>query len=186
MKLKSLFPHDTYNASIRKLVQLPPAERDKRPWYKWEDAIIRQRYPWGSARACVIDLFRSLNAINKRSKFLSTGVTQLNNYKPNPNWLNIPELAEILGCSYEVASRLEKTGKIKSIRIERYHQGHDGVFFTSEAIEKYIKDKEYIKQYGEKIWEDSLGKLERGECATAEWGVNVKRIMSSLLLTTKL
>jgi hypothetical protein len=46
-RLKELFPHDTYNVSIRKLVQLSPAERDKRPWYKWEDAIIRQRYSWG-------------------------------------------------------------------------------------------------------------------------------------------
>jgi hypothetical protein len=145
-EIKRLYPHDTIHAAIRKVVQMPPAERDKRGWYKWEDAIIRQRYPWGGARACSLDICRSLSAINSRAKYLGIQVDTLNTYKPCPGWLNIPELAERLGCKYGVAARLEKTGKIKAIRIPNYHQGHDGVFFTPEAINDYLNSKELHRQ----------------------------------------
>lgn len=141
-ELKRLYPHDILKVAIRKVVGMPMAERQKRGWYKWEDAIIRQRYPWGGARACALDICRSLTVINSRARLLGVKADTLNSYKPCPEWLNIPELAEGLGCKYGVAARLEKTGKIKAIRIPGYHQGHDGVFFTPEAIDDYLNHKE--------------------------------------------
>jgi hypothetical protein len=169
-RLRELFPHDTFNVSIRKLVQLPPAERDKRPWYKWEDAIIRQRYPWGGARACSLDIFRSLNAINKRANLLGFSVNKLNSYKPFPDWLNITELAYKLGCSYTVAAQLEKSGKIQSIRLAKYHQGHDGVFFSPKAVEVYIQNEEKTKRLRQKVFDDSLERLTLGRYAVASMG----------------
>lgn len=145
-ELKRLYPHDILKVAIRKVVGLPQAQRDKRGWYKWEDAIVMRRYPWGGARACALDICRSLNSINHRAKQLGVKADILNSYKPCPAWLNIPELAERLGCKYGVAARLEKTGKIKAIRIPNYHQGHDGVFFTPEAINEYLNSKEIHKQ----------------------------------------
>jgi hypothetical protein len=142
-EIKKQYPHDTLNSAIRKLAMLPPAERDKIAWHKWEDALIRVRYPWGGARACSMDINHTEHAIGSRAKLLGVkaGGT-LNSYKPCPDWLNIPELAEELGVKWGVAARLIKTGKIASIRIPNYHQGHDGVFVTKEALEDYKSGKE--------------------------------------------
>lgn len=177
MELRRLFPHDTYNVSIRKLIDLPPAERDKKPWYKWQDAIIRQRYSWGGARACSLDMSRSLNAINKRAQFLGIAVKRMNSYRPHPLWLNIPELAAKLGCSYAIAVSLARSGKIESIRFPKYHQGRDGVFFSPEAVAKYIRTEENSKQVRQKVFDDSLEALMLGLYAVAGMGRKTHYVM---------
>jgi hypothetical protein len=145
--LRKLYPHDPLNLAIRRLVHVPPPVRIKKGWHKWEDAIVRTRYPWGGARAVQLDVYHSLNAIEKRAALLGVKAGKaLNSYKPVSDWLNIPELAEKLGCTYEVAERLINTGQICSIRIPKYHQGRDGVFVTPDAIEKYENHKEENKR----------------------------------------
>lgn len=136
--LRKLYPHDPIAHIIRKLAHLPPPNRLRIGWHKWEDAIVRTRYPWGGARAVALDVFRSLNAIEHRAHKLGVQAGKaLNSYKPCKDWLNIPELADRLSCSYEKAARLIKNGQIESVRISKYHQGHDGVFVTPESLEKY-------------------------------------------------
>jgi hypothetical protein len=140
--IKERYPHDTLNVAIRKLVMIPPSERDKVGWHKWEDALIRVRYPWGGSRSLLMDLNRTEMAIIERAKHLGVKAGKsLNSYKPCRDWLNIPELADQLGVKYGVAARLVTTGKIEVIRIPDYHQGHDGVFITKEALENYKSGK---------------------------------------------
>lgn len=144
LEIKKRFPHDPLNHAIRKLVMLPPPERDKIGWHKWEDELIKVRYPWGGSRAVMMDLNRTRGAIESRAKFLRVSAGKsINSYKPVAEWLNMPEVAEDLGCSWEVVNRLIKKGRIASIRVPRYHQGHDGVFVTPEALAEYKGTDEY-------------------------------------------
>jgi hypothetical protein len=93
--IEKVYPHDPLNHAIRKIVNLPPPDRDKLGWHKWEDAIIRARYLWGGARACTLDLNRTQMTIIERAKKLTVKAGKsLNSYKPIPECLNIPELAE--------------------------------------------------------------------------------------------
>lgn len=138
MEIKKMFPHDPLNHAIRKILQLPPAERDRKGWHKWEDELIKTRYSWGGVRACQMDLNRSQNAIIKRAAFLGVNAGKsLNGYKPVANWLNIPEFAQKLNISWQVANRIIERDEIDVIRVPDYHQGHTGIFITPQALENY-------------------------------------------------
>jgi hypothetical protein len=51
-----------------------------------------------------------------------------------------------------------------------YHQGHDGVFFSAEAIEEYLRSEEICRQLRQKVFDTSLEKLSRGQYAVAKMG----------------
>ncbi|KKN25476.1 hypothetical protein LCGC14_0884410 [marine sediment metagenome] len=144
--IKAKYPHDPLTHAIRKLASLPPPNRKKLGWHKWEDAIIKVRYPWGGSRAVMVDVYRTEAAIVSRAKQLGIIRGKLNGYKPCPDWLNIREVAEKIGKTWKTAERFINEGVIQSIRIPNYHQGHDGVFVTPEAIKDYDNRKEIIKQ----------------------------------------
>lgn len=150
-ELKRLYPHDTIHSAIRKVVGMPMAERDKRGWHKWEEAIIRQRFPWGGSRACQLDICRSRDAIYHKAHAMGLKVNKLNSYRPHPDWLNRVEVAQKLGYSREHVNWLAKHGFIRSIRLANYQQGGFAVFFTPQDVDNYLATRDSQNEKAVKI-----------------------------------
>lgn len=142
-RIKSLYPHDPLNHAIRKLTGLSPAKRDKRGWHRWEDAIVRERYPWGGSLAVSLDVHRSQNAIEKRARYLKI-YRGHRTHKPVAEWMTTPEIAEICRAQYNTVTSWFKKGYIKTIRISKYYHGHDGVFVTPDAFQSFLENYYYV------------------------------------------
>jgi hypothetical protein len=119
-------------------------------WHKWEDELIKVRYPWGGSRAVQIDLNRTESAIVARAKYLKVERGQLNGYKPMPDWLNIQDIVKRTGHNERTITNYINEGLIQAIRIPKFHQGHDGVFVTPESFENFMNRKDIIKSKKQK------------------------------------
>ena len=180
--LKTMYPHDTQMAAIRKVTGLAPAERDKRPWYRWEDAIVRQRYPWGGSLACTIDIARTQNAIEHRAKQLRVKHSRHTVHKPLPDWMDANDVATACGVSYQVVTKnWFKEGLIHTVIIPGYYHGHNGVFVMPHDFQTFLSSHYYLldpesvePQYRQHLPEEPT--LVSTSVVAAELGITKSRI----------
>lgn len=141
-QLQARFPHEPVNRAIRKLVGLPLAD-DRRAWSAWEDALLRQRYPWGGRFAVAVDINRSYKAIEQRAKHL--GVKRVGGaYKPIPDWFRVDEVTKLLGASDKIVRRWIKLGYLKVVEVDGHRNIGRDVFITPQGLRDFISNHPFV------------------------------------------
>ena len=139
--LEKDYPHEPLTKIVRRLAGVAPAE-NHRAWTMWEDAILKQRYPWGGSLAVKVDVARSLVAINQRANELH--VVCKRQGKPTPDWFTDEEARVIFGVTCTTLLSWIRKGYLEQIAIDTGHNKGPSRFFTESQLASFIS-KHFLK-----------------------------------------
>lgn len=136
-ELHRRYPNVPLKHAVRSMLGLPDARGLLGPWQSAEDDLIRERYPWGGAKGCVVDLsHRTLTAIRSRAQHLGV---RLEKFRPKADWYTSAELAAILGLSQIRVLRITQAGYIKAQELP-FAKDWKRKFYTQADVETFLRN----------------------------------------------
>lgn len=139
--LRQKYPDLILSDAVRALLGLSPLPDKRHAWQKWEDNIIRDRYPCGGVFACKVDLTdRTKQAIRGRAEKLR--VLRTGEFRGYKDWLTTKDVLKLLGMgsfrqNTSYLRKLVHDGVLDSIPVKEKH--HINYLFTKDMVKNFLR-----------------------------------------------